>query len=124
MKKVLIIDNSALAHKVYRIIFSKYSGGVSIYDALNCREASEMLRSEDKFDLILLDINMPSINGLQFLDKVKGDPRLSGIPVVIVSSSENPEHKEAAHRLGIRHFVPKSKTDMLSDIISRTLFTP
>ena len=122
MKKVLIIDDSALAHKVYRIIFSKYSG-VSIHDALDCREASEMLRSED-FNLILLDINMPSTNGLQFLETIKGDPRLSGIPVVIVSSSENPEHKEAAHRLGIYHFVPKSKTDMLSDIISQTLFAP
>lgn len=57
--------------------------------------------------LILLDIKMPKVNGLEVLEKVKADPDLKAIPTVVLSSSERPEDIEATYQLGGNSFVTK-----------------
>lgn len=57
--------------------------------------------------LILLDVNMPKINGLEVLSRLKADERVKPIPVVMVSSSERTSDHDEAHRLGATRFVVK-----------------
>ena len=58
-------------------------------------------------NLIVLDINMPRWNGFQTLSYLKADPRLAGIPVVVLSTSESKEDSEACIRLGAASYFKK-----------------
>jgi CheY-like chemotaxis protein len=60
--------------------------------------------------LILLDIKMPKVNGLEVLERVKADERLRRIPVVVLTSSERPEDVAATYRLGGNSYVTKPAT--------------
>ncbi len=57
--------------------------------------------------LILLDIQMPKINGLEVLEKVKSDPRTKSIPVVILTSSKEHPDIEKAYALGANSYIVK-----------------
>lgn len=57
--------------------------------------------------LILLDLKLPKVNGLEVLEQVKGDRDLNSIPVVVVSASDRPEDIDAAYRLGSNCYVSK-----------------
>ncbi len=64
-------------------------------------------RNSRRPHLILLDLKLPKINGLEVLEQVKGDADLNSIPVVVVSSSDRPEDIDAAYRLGSNCYVSK-----------------
>lgn len=59
-------------------------------------------------DLIVLDLNMPKINGLELLAKLKNHERFSTVPVAVLTSSLAPEEKTEAERLGADRYVRKS----------------
>jgi CheY-like chemotaxis protein len=67
-------------------------------------------------DLILLDINMPGLNGIEFLERVKRFPQLAKVPVVILTTSQRQQDKEACRNLGARDFItkPTSFEDLLA----------
>ena len=58
-------------------------------------------------DLILLDLHMPAMGGMETLGRLRDDPRLRAIPVVIMSSSDTPAHIDAAYALGDNAFLVK-----------------
>src|SRR5882672_4903939 len=57
--------------------------------AANGREALELLRVPDLPDLVIVDLMMPCMNGWQFLDQLRGDPRLHAIPLLIITAGRN-----------------------------------
>ena len=59
-------------------------------------------------DLIFLDLNMPMMNGFEFLLILKSDPRLSAIPVIIFSTSDSPEDQDRAKELGALQLITKT----------------
>ena len=57
--------------------------------------------------VIFLDLRMPKLNGLEVLERLKSDPELSCIPVVVLTSSDRAEDIDAAYRLGTNSYVTK-----------------
>jgi CheY-like chemotaxis protein len=57
--------------------------------------------------LLLLDLKMPKVDGLEVLDAIKSDPELRSIPVVVLTSSDRPEDIEETYRRGGNSFVTK-----------------
>lgn len=57
--------------------------------------------------LILLDLNLPVLNGFQVLQAIKGDPRLKAIPVVILTTTDNPHEIKRCYELGCNVYVTK-----------------
>lgn len=77
------------------------------------QQALDYLRGENEYagrprpDLVLLDIKMPKVDGLDVLEQLKSDPRLRAIPTVMLTSSERPEDVDRAYVLGGNSYVTK-----------------
>jgi two-component system chemotaxis response regulator CheY len=90
---VLVVDDSKLMHKMYEIMLRQYP----LVYALDGREALDRLREHGDVELVLLDINMPNMNGLEFLAAMKADSALADTPVIVIST----EGKEADTARGL-----------------------
>ena len=76
-----------------------------IYQAANGREALELLRNHP-IDLLLTDINMPEMNGLEMLGQMRSDSNYSEIPTIVISSRRDPKLLNAIRNSGLG-FLPK-----------------
>jgi len=102
-------DDDLDALNVQRVM--RQNGAVSgIIVARDGIEALEVLRS-DRSDLhelvILLDICMPRMNGLEFLRELRADPDLCHLPVVVLSTSDHEDDKTTAYRLNVAGYMVK-----------------
>ena len=78
--RVLVVDDDNLHLLILRKIFEKSQDTVVV--AHNGIEAIEELRKDPNFNVILTDIMMPEMDGLELLGKIKGDLKTQGIPVI------------------------------------------
>lgn len=81
-KKILAIDDSKLMLRMYEVMLR----GTPLILAENGREALDLLAQHPDIDLVLLDINMPVMGGLDFLAAIAQNGRLSRISVIVVST--------------------------------------
>lgn len=117
LKKVLVVDDSELIHNMYRLIMKKYQG-CEIIKAMNGREALDKLAISGTVDLILLDVNMPIMNGIQFLETIKAEGKYTSIPVIIISTEGKEEDTVRALGLGAKGYIVKPfKSMMLHGLI-------
>jgi two-component system chemotaxis response regulator CheY len=80
-----------------------------VYEAGNGAEGLDMLKSKD-VDLILSDINMPSMDGLEFLRQIRAQQLAPGIPVVMITTESSEEHVKQAILAGARGYIRKPFT--------------
>lgn len=105
LKKVLVVDDSALIHQMYRLILCRYR--CEFVDAMNGQEALEALAVHSDIQLILLDINMPVMNGVQFLEKAAALGIAKRVPVLIISTEGKEQDTIRGLRLGARGYLKK-----------------
>lgn len=121
LNKILIVDDSQLIHSMYRLVLNRYKN-CKIVDAMNGLEALDVLSKESDFDLILLDINMPVMNGLQFMEKIKKENIYKQIPIIVISTEGKEEDTLRALQLGAAGYVVKPfKPHMLYELIEKIL---
>ena len=121
--KVLIVDDSKLIHQMYRLVLMRYKN-CALMDAMNGLEALDVLSRETGIDLILLDINMPVMNGVQFMEKLKKDGLYRHIPIVVISTEGKEEDTIRAMKLGawgyiVKPFKSESLYELLEKVISK-----
>jgi len=68
---------------------------------------SDLQRAAELPGLILLDLNLPKLSGIEVLQEVKGDPALRGIPVIVLTTSTREEDVVRAYDLGVNTFITK-----------------
>jgi two-component system chemotaxis response regulator CheY len=105
LKKVLVVDDSALIHQMYKMVLMRYK--CVIIDALNGQEGIDKLSKNPDANLILLDINMPQMNGLEFIRKLRDIGQFNHIPIVIVSTEGKEEDTMRGLALGAKGYVKK-----------------
>jgi class 3 adenylate cyclase len=107
---LLIVDDN----KVNRLLLSRSveMQGYQAATAQNGRVALEMLRAEP-FDLVLLDIEMPEMDGFAVLEQLKADPRLRDLPVIVTSSVEGLDNVVRCIRLGAEDYLHKPVNEVL-----------
>lgn len=87
--RIVIADDSGTARMVIRRCLSIIGlADADIHEAGHGAEALELLK-ESATDLLITDLNMPVMTGEQLLKRVKGSPRLTGIPVLVITSAGN-----------------------------------
>lgn len=80
----------------------------NITEANNGEEALKLLEQKDNFpDIILLDLNMPKINGIEFLKILKADDQLRYIPTIVLTTSSNQRDLLECYKIGIAGYVLK-----------------
>jgi len=117
-KKALVIDDSSLIHKMFKLMLPHST----VVCASDGREALQKLAAEPDVELIFLDINMPNMNGLEFLAQVKADAVLAQIPVVIVSTEGKEEDTIRGLRAGAAAYVKKPfRNEALQELIRKVM---
>jgi CheY-like chemotaxis protein len=100
MPHLLVIDDNPVDTALVYEAFGEIHPEVYIRRTPSGAQALEHLRlSHELPDLILLDLNMPGMNGLDVLAQIKSTPRLRDVPTVILTSSKNPQDLAAAMHL-------------------------
>ncbi len=117
MKNVLIVEDSRAIRSMIRVALEE-AGDFFAVEAGNGFEALKTLPSK-RFDLIITDINMPDINGLELIGYVKGNPAYQGIPLVIVSTEKSEEDKKRGMALGAAGYVvkPFKKEELVAAVL-------
>ena len=107
-KTILHIDDDADDRELLRDFMLKVAPELKIDSAENGLEALEMLnetkRTKSLPCLIVLDLNMPYLNGKETFESIRADPQLKDIPLVILSSSHNPSEKSRFTDQGVAYF--------------------
>jgi CheY-like chemotaxis protein len=122
MAKILIVEDDPLMLRMYQKIFTLEKYEVEI--ATNGEEALEKVRTAEKPALILLDIMMPKMNGLEALDKLKANPDTQKIPVVMLTNLAGQQDAEEALQKGAVKYIikseyePKQVVDMVKEVLA------
>ena len=105
MKTALIVDDSTVTRSLIRAAIEDIVD-IDITEAHSGFEALKVLPRQS-FDLILVDINMPDINGLELLSFIKSNDQYKDIPVVIISTESSEEDRKKGISLGAVGYLTK-----------------
>lgn len=106
--KVLIVDDFATMRRIIRNILNQL-GFNNVEEAENGAEAMEKIQAGG-IDLILTDWNMPVMDGFGLLKKLKADPALKNIPVLMVTAESEKEKVVSAIQAGVNNYIVKPFT--------------
>ena len=103
-KDVLIVDDSATVRKFVSVSLSMQ--GFTVVTACDGMDALEKL-SKGKFSLVITDLNMPTMDGLEFIKALRENHELRDLPVIILTSLTDQATKEEGAKLGVDSYVVK-----------------
>jgi CheY-like chemotaxis protein len=114
--KILIADDSLLMHKLLKAMLP----GTSVVDALDGCEALARLAEHPDVDLIILDINMPNMSGLELVDRLRADGMLAKVAVLVMTTEGMESNAIACLRAGAAGFLRKPfQHRQMLDLIAR-----
>jgi two-component system chemotaxis response regulator CheY len=104
----LVIDDSKLHHQMYRLIFSRGAlAGSTVHFATNGREGYGLLAAHPELTLVLLDLNMPEMNGLEVLERRRAEGLHPHIPIVLVTTEGSAEDEARGRSAGAWEYLRK-----------------
>lgn len=120
---ILLIEDDTIEIMKFNRVLSTLGLNHKIIEANNGEEALEILKVKDIVpDIIILDLNMPKINGIEFLQILKKDEYLRYIPAIILTTSNNHRDVLECYKIGIAGYVLKPlKYEDYVDRIKKTL---
>ncbi|MBI4952161.1 MAG: response regulator [Myxococcales bacterium] len=108
IRKILIVEDAALLHRLYDLLLYAYKrAGTKLAFARNGREALDTLAQAPDVDLILLDVNMPVMSGLEFLEHRRRHGVFERIPVIIVTTEGKEEDTVRGLEAGAAAYLKK-----------------
>lgn len=106
--RVLVVDDSITTRTLEKNILE--TAGFDVHVAIDGAEAWEML-GEIEFDLVISDVEMPKMNGLELCQRIKSHHQMANLPVILLTSLSKPEQREAGLRAGADAYLVKSQFD-------------
>ena len=104
-KTILVIDDSSALRRTLALTLEHK--GYRVLQARDGNEGLEQLRSNLQTDLVICDIEMPNVNGFEFLTMRRKEPQLTNVPVVMLTSRGSEKHRNLAISLGAAGFFTK-----------------
>jgi two-component system, NarL family, nitrate/nitrite response regulator NarL len=103
---ILLVDDHALFREALLHVLNQFGPQTVILEAANADEAGQLISHSHNLDLILLDIDLPGIDGLTALPSLRG--LAPTVPIVVLSGSETYQHVKLALENGAVGYIPKS----------------
>jgi two-component system chemotaxis response regulator CheY len=124
VQRILIVEDSETMRSLLASSLEGLDAPVKVSEASSGFEALRLLPRED-FDLVVTDINMPDINGLELVSFVRGNERYRSVAVVIVSTEGSDRDRERGLELGadaylVKPFEPETLRQVVNDLLART----
>lgn len=117
-KKVLIVDDDQFLLNMYSIKFKNF--GFSVDTASGGQEVLNKLRDGAKPDVLLLDVVMPSMDGLELLGHIREEKFVPDATVIILSNQNQPADIERAKDLGISSYIVKASS-IPSEVVAEVM---
>jgi len=105
-RRILVVEDSPMMCRMYRLVLG---AGNDLLFAANGAEGLDLAAQEPELDLLIVDINMPQMDGLEFVRRLRGELR-SPLPVLVSSTESAEEDRAAAREAGATGFLPKPWT--------------
>jgi chemotaxis family two-component system sensor histidine kinase/response regulator PixL len=120
---ILVVDDSATLRRTLALTLQK--AGYRAIQARDGREALEQLQQATGVQLVICDVEMPNMNGFEFLGQRRRDPQLTKIPVAMLTSRSSDKHRQLAMHLGAsayftKPFIEQQFLAAIKNIISQT----
>ncbi len=104
-KNILIVDDDS--RNIFTLTSTLESMDAEVYSAFNGKEALEVLKKEERIDLILMDIMMPVMDGIIAIQNIKADDRFKDIPIIAITAKTMPEDKQKCLDAGANDYLAK-----------------
>ena len=104
-KKILIVDDSSLIRRV--VSKTAQNAGYEVVSASDGQEALDELQKHSDINLILTDINMPIMDGMEMIKRIKEEENLKYIPIVILTTESKESLKQQGRDLGVKAWMVK-----------------
>ena len=98
MARILVVDDDEDTVRI--VTFRLRQQGHQVAGAHSAAEALEVMADRGRPDVVVADVSMPDLDGLEFTARLRADPDLSDVPVIFLSARVTPEDIEAGQRLG------------------------
>jgi two-component system, chemotaxis family, sensor kinase CheA len=119
-RSILVAEDSITSRMLLKNILE--SAGYQVSTAVDGMDALTTLKTE-AFDLVVSDVDMPRMDGFELTEKIRGDGKLAGMPVVLVTARETGEDRERGVEVGANAYIVKSSFDQsnLLDVVRRLI---
>lgn len=107
---ILLIEDDELDIISFERAIKKIDLPVKLVNAFNGNEALEILNGEEQIfnpDIIVLDLNMPKMNGIEFLNELRKDKKFDQVKIFVMTTSTEERDRESAMSLGINEYIIK-----------------
>ena len=120
---VLVVDDSITVRRVTARLLERHH--MTVFTARDGVDAVALLQKQMP-DLILMDIEMPRMDGYELATYIRSDPRLQHIPIIMITSRTGPKHRKRAAEVGVTHYLgkPYQETELLEAIHRLRLRAP
>lgn len=119
MKRIMVVDDSGMTRKMISFTISRE--GFEVETAENGVDALEKLYRAG-FDLVIMDMNMPQMDGMELLKHLRGDNQYKAVPVVVLSSNSGPDEIQKAMKAGANFYLIKpTDSDKLVQCVKKLL---
>jgi len=117
--KILVVEDSPTTRAMIISAIEEVAGGLEIFESKNGFEALKLL-PHHSFDLIITDINMPDINGLELVSFVKRNQAYRHIPLIIITTEGSERDREKGISLGANEYLVKPfNPEMLQNVVKK-----
>jgi chemosensory pili system protein ChpA (sensor histidine kinase/response regulator) len=114
-RKIMIVDDSVTVRKVTTRLMERQG-----WDVTTAKDGVDAINKLQDYypDIVLLDIEMPKMDGFGVLRAVRRDPRLSELPIIMITSRTGEKHKQQAFELGVNQYLgkPFQETNLIATI--------
>ena len=116
--QVLVVDDSLVQRQ--SLVRSLSKAGCQVIQASHGREGILRLQEHPRIRLVVCDIEMPQMNGFEFLSYCRQDPKLKAIPIVMLTTRSGQKHRDLAMTLGAKKYLTKPQSDRdLLDLVAQ-----
>ena len=104
-KKILVVDDSAVVRQQLTSVLEE--AGFEVKEAEDGQCGAEAIERDDDIALVISDVNMPRMNGIDMVGRVKGDGARPGLPIIVLTTEVDPALIEKAKRFGATGWIVK-----------------